>query len=99
MPPGRRWPPASCAWARTEGEKRSEANAARGSAEPVARPLSPRPALILLADGAHLREVTLVDGLRHQPLTLHGTSEKPAEAAKAEAKPPVSDDPYEQIRK
>jgi hypothetical protein len=59
--------------------------------------LEKRPVLIVLADAARTREVTLVDGLRHLPLAL-GT-EKPSEArveVKVEAKP---EDPYELIRK
>jgi outer membrane biosynthesis protein TonB len=57
--------------------------------------LAAKPALIVLCDAVRTREVTLVDGLRHQSLTLNA-GEKPAETPKVEAK---TEDPYELIRK
>jgi hypothetical protein len=60
-------------------------------APPPAQPL--RPVLIIVADALRTREVTLVDGLRHQPLVLNGVT------AVEKAPEPAKEDPYEQIRR
>ena len=60
-------------------------------APPPAQPL--RPPLIILADASRTREVTLVDGLRHLPLSLYAPLEKIVEAAAPK------EDPYEVIRR
>jgi hypothetical protein len=63
------------------------------SAPPPAQPL--RPSLIILTDSARVRDVTLIEGLRHQLLMLNGapTPEKPVEVIAAK------EDPYEVIRR
>jgi hypothetical protein len=53
-----------------------------------------RPPLVILTDSARVREVTLVEGLRHQPMTLNAVTED----ARVEARAEVKDDPYELIR-